>query len=174
MRYVASVAALLVCCVAPGPAAAGGESATFRGSCSLTGEVRFDPGLGATALSTTTHARAAGHCSGVLTLPDGSDRRLDDVLASYRGRASGQQSCAVGTTQGWSRLEVAGATVRFELTETRLGAVAVIRLRDATGETTVAAASVSPSHDSLDQVLACARPDGLTRTPVAITTTSTP
>ncbi|WP_157953232.1 hypothetical protein [Nocardioides allogilvus] len=156
------------------PAAAAGAPgpASFDGSCSLTGVLRFEPGLGAAMATTTAIARASGECSGVLTKSNGETVTLNDESATYRGRASGEQSCAAGTTRGVSRLRIAGQTVRFTLSETRVGVLAVIRLRDATGATTTGLAAVAPSEESINQAMACSSTAGLTRVPVTISTTS--
>lgn len=160
--------------LAPAATATASQPATFKGSCSLSGVVVFDPGIGQNMVTTTATARASGQCSGVLTRPDGTTHQLADEEATYRGRASGQQSCAAGTTIGRSWLRIAGTNVRFTFSETRVGALALIRLRDAAGGNTTGVASVMASEDSPEHVRACTTPDGLTQVPVAISTASTP
>lgn len=123
-------------------------------------------------VTTKAFARAFDECSGVLTRSNGETVPLSEESATYRGRATGEQSCATGTTRGVSRLRIAGQTVRFTFSETRVGVLAVIRLRDATGATTTGLAAVAPSEESTNQAMACSSTAGLTRVPVTISTTS--
>jgi hypothetical protein len=73
------------------PAIAKGETNTFEGTCSMTGQLRFDQPLGTAPISTGFTDRASGTCGGAL-----NGDPLGDARAEIHGKGSGTLSCFAG------------------------------------------------------------------------------
>lgn len=143
------------------PPAAATPSVAFDGTCTLRGEVRFSPALGVLPQETTQTARVSGICSGRLT-HGGVTESVSKAPASYDAELTApQDSCAGGTGLGAGTLTINGHQLAFDLTETRIAAIAYLNLVG-TGLSEIT--YVQPSG-GLDAVKQCAA-TGLEEAPV--------
>jgi hypothetical protein len=143
---------------------------SFQGSCDFAGTVRFDPPLGTTSRDTTVVAEAPGQCTGTLTDRRGRAQKVDKAPALYYAVSHGVQSCAEnpGST-GTGVLTIRRARIDFNLSETRVGALALATLTGRAGGSMTGTGMAS--GDPAATAAACAGP-GLSETGINISGSS--
>ena len=155
LAALASAAGLVLAAPAAGTAD-DRDSATFSGSCELSGVVLFHPPLTNDPAPVRQFARATGTCSGTLVDDEGDVRVLTADRATYRARARGVGSCGAGSTQGEGVLRVGGEKIHFRFFETRATAVAAIRLEGRDGGSATGEAHASEEEDPVEIAERCA------------------
>ena len=154
LAALASTTALVL--AAPAAATGARDSATFTGTCELSGVVLFHPALTNNPAPVRQFARATGACSGTLVDDDGDVRVLTADRATYRARARGVGSCGAGSTQGEGVLRVGGEKIHFRFFEGRATAVAAIRLEGRDGGSATGEAHASEEEDPVEIAERCA------------------
>ena len=128
----AVLAAVALTVTMVGPAASGAERnrpLSFKGSCSFSGTVTFDPPLTGTTRQTHAVADAEGTCDGTLRRRGGEPRQLDDRRVGYHAASDGTQSCTAAEASGRGYLLFGQRRLRFSFEESRAGVVAPISLQ---------------------------------------------
>jgi hypothetical protein len=139
----------------------------FSGSCALSGIVRFQPPLTTAFHPVRNAASGSGTCSGTLTDQAGDAQQLDGTQVSYTASdTASSASCALSTeATGTGELVFPGTAVSFELSETRVGAIAQLTLTGSGGGSAVGVVNVSPSADPVQILQECAG-TGLVQAPI--------
>jgi hypothetical protein len=155
-------------------AAAGHGADTFSGSCKLSGTVAFIPPLTNTPRRLTQHARARGTCSGSFTDRHGRQHQLNNAPVRYRATEyAPSASCDAGIDTGRGKITFRYGSIRFAISETRVGPSAVVTLHGAKGGSAAGHANVSPSANPLTVTEACAG-KGLKKAPIDAQAATTP
>jgi hypothetical protein len=144
----------------------------FKGSCSLEGEVRFDPALTGTAQTVHAVADAKGTCEGTFTTAKGRRINLADHQARYYAESDGEQSCEAADASGWGFLRMAGRRrIDFLFAERRVLTVAPLELEGVhSGKLT---GTASAGGDPVETIQSCLA-EGLASSPVVIELNSDP
>jgi len=159
MALLAAPATAVAASAAPG-------GATFSGSCTLSGTVRFDPPLTTTPQPTVSTATAGGTCSGTLTEPDGSTQSLSSAPVAYQATEdAASASCGSGIDSGSGSITLARFTFPFSVDEYRATGAAVLHLTGTEGGAAVVDAQVSANADQATILSDCAGP-GLPEAPI--------
>ena len=164
--WIVGLVVVVVCAVPT--AAAPAEADSFDGSCRWRGVVEFTPALSFQARPATGHAAAEGVCTG--TLRAGTQTtRVDRAPSTYVADNAGRMSCLGGTARGHGHVDVAGTRLEFDLAETRIGPISILRLN---GPGLIGTAYVEPQA-GVDAVAKCTA-GGLVRVPVSIIVSARP
>ena len=127
-RAVLTVSVLALVGVLPSYASTATEPVGFSGTCTLTGVVRFYPGLTNAIRPGRASATATGSCSGTLTGANGP-HQVNGAPARYHATEAGPvMSCTVGIDQGRGTLTIGGVSLPFGIAEKRVTAAAIAQL----------------------------------------------
>lgn len=150
------------------------HTATFAGSCQLTGTVTFEPPLTATFQPTRDYALEQGTCSGSLT-SHGHRASVNDEAARYFATDFGSAASCAGSTgaTGWGVLSVRRTNIYFGLSESRVSGVAHLTLSGTAGGSAQGVASISSSANPAQIAEECAGP-GLHSAPIDISLQTMP
>lgn len=170
---VSTLAAALA--MAAAATAAGGNhgALSFSGSCRLSGDVTFKPGLSNRSRTIRQRVRAPGSCRGTFVDRRGATHQVDAAPATYVAtEVAPRSSCAGGSAAGHGAVVSPYGRLRFHESETRAGAVVVAT---ATGVRGGSAAGVAAPGSSADPTtLESCSSSGIKRVPIDITLTTMP
>jgi hypothetical protein len=150
------------------------RTATFAGSCELTGTVLFTPPLAAAPRPTTDYAQETGTCSGTLTAA-GRSTQVSGAPVRYFATDTGQAGSCAGSVDavGWGDLAFPRAVIFFRLAETRVSGAAQLSLTGDSGGAAQGAAAISSTANPIQIAEDCAG-SGLRSAPVDISLETTP
>jgi hypothetical protein len=155
-------------------AAASDGANSFSGSCKLSGTATWDPPITNTPQASTQRVRATGTCSGTFTGPNGQARQLNNASVSWQTTLyAPAASCSAETDSGSGKVTFQYGTIRFTISETRVGPVSAFTLKGGEGGSAAGQANVSPSADPVAITQACGGA-GLTGAPADLQVTTTP
>ena len=174
MIPILTIAALLGASAATSPASTTHNGAiSFSGTCHLSGDVWFRPGLSNQSRTVHQRVRAPGTCSGIFVDRSGTAHQASDTPATYVAtEVAPNSSCASGTDAGRGHVVTPYGKLRFHISETRVGAAVIAT---ATGARVGSAAgTAAPSSSGDPTVLADCAGSGIKRVPIDIALSTTP
>ena len=141
---------------APGAAPQQTKPASFDGSCTFSGSVRFTPPMTTTPQPVAQHADAPGTCTGSFVDKYGGTHQLDAAPATDRSESSGDSiSCEFGVASGTGTLTFPDGEIAFAMNEYRGGATPLIRFTGKAGGEAWMPVTPSQSSDPVAALQAC-------------------
>jgi hypothetical protein len=132
------------------------KPASFDGSCTFSGAVKFTPPMTSTAQPVAQHADAPGTCTGRFVDQFGGTHELDNAATRYQADSSGDQvSCEFGLAAGSGALVFPDGQIPFTMHEYRAGATPMIRLDGKTSGGAWMPVTPSQGSDPAAAVQAC-------------------
>jgi len=156
------------------PSTAGSQAVTFSGQCQFTGTSSFGSPVTLVPSTVRNNVAASGTCSGTLIARNGSAAQLSNTAVQYRASELGTAESCAGDPDavGSGALVFDQGTLRFNVTENRVGGQAALVYTGRKGGSATGVAYVS-SSDPAGLLEQCAT-TGITSAPVQIVFQTTP
>jgi hypothetical protein len=151
-----------------------GGSESFRGDCTFSGAVVFDPPLTNQPQAVTQRVRAPGTCSGTFVDRRGRSHDLSNAPTTFSESSRGNNaSCASGGATGRGALSFRLGTIDFAFTETRVGGLVVGEAVGSGSGSARGLGGVSPSENPAAIAQRCAGA-GLKKVKIDVELATTP